>query len=630
MEALEELPIPLWVAKAPEGTALFANRAAREILGQGAVPDIGIEATPAAYGICDRQGRPYPVERLPFSRAFERGASVVVDDLALETPDGRRVFVRAFAAPVLDAAGAVTHVVVSFMDVTAEVKAVEQHRTVEEQLAFAVKHAPILLWMTDREGIVTVSEGAALKRLGFSPGELVGRSVFDVYRDDPYTTGFIRRTLAGETISTRYETPAVSFYVHVVPLRGANGEITGVMGVGTDITDTRHLERQVIQDDRVRAVGALAASVAHEINNPLTYVSANVDVAINELRRLDAGLRNGDDLRTTIAGARATIHKLLEFLDAARTGAQRVARITRELRTFARGDDDPGVTADVGEAVRTVLDLVAREVEARARVVVEVAPSLRVRLAEGQLVQVLLNLVMNASQALPAGDPTRQQIGVAAWRSGETVLIEVSDSGPGVPAGERERVFEPFVTTKPIGVGTGLGLFVCRNIVRAANGDIAVDDAPGGGALFRVSLPAAGPALKTNVREATPPPVSGRVLVVDDDRLVARGLASALEQAGCETRVVHDGREAIGILIADGGIDLAYCDLVMNGVTGADVHAAVAAAAPERLRKLVFITGGAFTPATRAFVAAHEDVVVHKPFDVVADARSRLARLRVG
>ncbi len=209
------------------------------------------------------------------------------------------------------------------------------------------------------------------------------------------------------------------------------------------------------------------------------------------------------------------------------------------------------------------------------------------------------------------------------------MVIEVADSGPGVPAAERERIFEPFVTSKPVGEGTGLGLFVCRTIVRGLGGRISVHDRPGGGALFRVELPASHVARDDRAERCPPDPtggrvVSGNVLVVDDDEMVAQVLAAQLKAAHIGVDVESDAAQALERLLSGQAYDLVYCDLMMKGMSGMELAAELEARAPERAARLVFMTGGAFTPRAAAFLNARRGRFVEKPFDVVAETRRRL------
>jgi CheY-like chemotaxis protein len=314
-------------------------------------------------------------------------------------------------------------------------------------------------------------------------------------------------------------------------------------------------------------------------------------------------------------------------LDVARKGIDRIATITRDLRSFTRPDDTHLGPLDVRTAIESVLRVLRKDIEARARLRLSLADTAPVLASEPRLVQVVTNLLVNAQQALPPGPAAAQEIVIATRQEQQRVVIEVGDTGPGVPVAERERMFEPFTTTKPVGQGTGLGLFVCRNIINGLGGQISVHDRPGGGALFRVELPMAqSPASEHRAspgvgRRSTS---SWQVLVIDDEPRVAGTLASQLELAGMHVQVVFDGSAASALLLGTAEFDLIYCDLMMGGMTGMDLATLLEACAPERLARTVFMTGGAFTPGAAAFIADHPGACVEKPFDIVAETRRRL------
>ncbi|HEX3694073.1 MAG TPA: ATP-binding protein [Polyangia bacterium] len=630
---LDEIPFGIWVAKAPTGEVLYANQSFQSIMGMAAVKGAGIAAAPAAYGIFDRQGNLYPVEKLPFSRALTSGAPVMVDDLVIHRGDGRRICVRAFANPIRDDQGAVSHVVIAFVDITAEVQVVSERAEIEKRLEVAIHHAPVLLFMMDLAGVVTVADGALRKTLTPVNGEMIGRSLLDDYKDVPVVIDNVRRALAGEIVTYSVDVQNHTLDVWIGPLRDAGGVQTGAIGICTDVTETRRLQMGIMQDDRIRAMGTVAASVAHEINNPLTYVLGGLEETARKLESLSTDVetlvRFGYDAAASAATLRG-ITRLKEFLNPVLVGTKRIRDVTRELRTFARPDDERLLSIDLGGVVRSVLSLLRKEIEARARLVEDLAPSPPVRANEARLVQVMTNLLMNAWQALPAPDPTRHVIGVRTGSRGGEAFIEIWDSGGGVPAALREKIFEPFFTTKDIGSGTGLGLFVSRNVVNALQGQISVHDVPGGGALFRVVLPAA----TGEGHPAVPAPSeasavgrteqSRRVLIIDDDALVAKALAVRLAGDRFEVRTVLDARQGLEILLADDRLDLVYCDVMMKDFTGIDFHEALRRKAPERLSKVVFMTGGAFTAEARAFLDERVDTHVEKPFDIVADALRRV------
>jgi CheY-like chemotaxis protein/anti-sigma regulatory factor (Ser/Thr protein kinase) len=305
--------------------------------------------------------------------------------------------------------------------------------------------------------------------------------------------------------------------------------------------------------------------------------------------------------------------------------------VTGDLRTFVRPDDQTVTAIDLAAVVRAALDLVRKEIEPRAQLEVTVGVTPPVEGNEARLLQVLLNLLVNAWQALPDPDPARHRISLRTFAEEGRVCIEVSDTGSGIPPENAERIFEPFYSTKDVGAGTGLGLFVCRNIVVDLGGDISYRPRPGGGAVFRVRLPASqdlAPPRPTPLHAGrvprAPSGVRQRVVVVDDDHAVAQMLAASLEDE-YDVRVVHDSTQAIELL-ARSEFDLAYCDLMMQGLTGVDIYEQLQARAPEALPRLVFMTGGAFTRRTAEFTKRFPDQVVYKPFDIVVETRRRLPR----
>jgi CheY-like chemotaxis protein len=311
-----------------------------------------------------------------------------------------------------------------------------------------------------------------------------------------------------------------------------------------------------------------------------------------------------------------------------RSGTARIGAITRDLRTFSRPGESSLGPVDLRGVVLSVLKLVAKEVEARARLVLDLGETPPVSGNEGRLVQVVLNLMVNAMQALPVDSAAEHEVAVRTGGASNGAFVEVSDSGPGVPVADRERIFEPFFSTKEIGVGTGLGLFVCRNIVRGLSGDVTVSDRPGGGTTFRVTVPAISGALPA----AAPAPVATpaadpgghHIVLVEDDVMVGRALSLQLRTAGYRVTVIPDGATARATLPSLADVDLIYCDLMMTGMTGMDLAQSLAVEAPDVSSKMVFMTGGAFLPRAREFVLQHADRTVDKPFDIVAETLRRL------
>lgn len=255
-----------------------------------------------------------------------------------------------------------------------------------------------------------------------------------------------------------------------------------VMVVARDVTEARQRQARIGQVDRMVALGTLAAGVAHEIGNPLTYLLLRLDAA---------GVRAGELRAVVPAGTPSApiLDELVGHLAAVSEGARRVRAIVSELRLFARTDDEPAVV-DVTVPIERALSMAAHELTG-IHVERDYAPARPVMAAEGKLTQVVLNLVLNASYAIHASDqPGPHAVRVRVWSDGAQTRFAVRDTGTGIAAADLPRVFDPFFSTKPVGDGVGLGLAIAQSIVATSSGTIHVESTPGAGATFTVSLPA--------------------------------------------------------------------------------------------------------------------------------------------
>jgi PAS domain S-box-containing protein len=359
-----------------------------------------------------------------------------------------------------------------------------------------------------------------------------------------------------------------------------------------DITDRRLARVTEEHAQRLTALGALAASVAHEINNPLAAVLAN----------LQAALEDADP-----AGAREATREALAC-------ARRIHGVVSDLRAFSqRAPATERLGTGLARAVSAALNLTANALRHLAEIQVEVSADLHVRAHDGPLVQVLVNLLLNAAQAMRAVPDRAHRVTIAAARDGDGVRICVDDTGTGVPATMRERLFEPFATTRGAEGGTGLGLWICRRIVQEYGGDVSLAPRSPHGTRVAFTLPTAEPR---PTRDSAPVPTAprARVLVVDDEVAVGNALRRLLREH--EVTCVTSSEEALAGLLADDAPDVVLCDLMMPGLTGDALYRRVVAQRPALAPRFVFITGGVFSDAAADFVA-HEGVrVVRKPFDL--------------
>jgi signal transduction histidine kinase len=628
---VDDLPTPLCVAVVPDGHIAYVNRAYKRLLAEEGER----ETCRAARLTSDEKPlamRARQLQQLAFSRVVSAREPLVLDELLLCGQAGDQVRLRVQAQPIFDADRHLTHVSIAWLNLAQTATPAVPGSELEARLALVAQHAPIVSWAADEHGVITVSEGAGLVALGVESGQLVGQNVFELYKGYPLIISHLRHALAGESCAYTAELPDAVYETWLRPVRDATGAVIGVAGLSNDIRELRQLQALSIQNDRVMALGTLAASVAHEINNPITYILVHAEQVGKALGKLDAiaadiGGPQAHDLR-------AWLGRLGEHFGTMKNGTERIAAITRELRTFSRPDDNGVEAMDIRRVVHSVLQLVGKKLETRARLSIDLQETAPVQANPARLVQVVLNLVVNAMQALPAGFGVHNEISVRTFGHEGRAIIEVADTGPGVPAADRERIFYPFVTTKGTAEGTGLGLFVCRNIVRGYSGTVSVEERPGGGALFRVELPATPgqhPRPPAAIAEParTPAPESANIrrehiLVIDDDPLVARALCLRLSQAGYRTSREADGAAGLRCLLAKGDIDLVFCDLLMGGMSGMDFFEALKVQAPAQLEKLVFMTGGAFTPSAQQLAMEQRGRVVEKPFDIVEEADKRL------
>ena len=255
------------------------------------------------------------------------------------------------------------------------------------------------------------------------------------------------------------------------------------------LSELREAQAQLIAADRRTSVSTLAAGVAHEINNPLAYVTSNIHYLQRELPELRERLTAGHKPQSQ-AREDETWQEVADALAEAREGCSRVQHIVQSLKTFSRGDDDTRKAVDLSHTLEAAISMAANEVRNRARLVREYQPVPSVEANEVHLIQVFLNLLINAAHAIEPGAADQNEIRISTWRGEDRrVRVSITDTGSGMTPEVRGRLFTPFFTTKPVGVGTGLGLSVCQGIVTRLGGQIEVQSEQGHGSTFTVVLP---------------------------------------------------------------------------------------------------------------------------------------------
>lgn len=374
---------------------------------------------------------------------------------------------------------------------------------------------------------------------------------------------------------------------------------------------SRELEAALLQSSVLASLGTVAARVAHEVNNPLGYVLGNLQVLQEDL----------------VARPAAGTVGMPEVVDECIQGVQRIRRIVEDLTSTARSvaHSEHQGNADVESILDSCLKVADNEIRDRATVVRQRTSVPRVQIDPIRLNQVFLNLLINAAQAMTEGGAEDQRIEVRTRFEAErgVVVVEIADTGCGISAQALPHIFEPFYTTKAPGKGTGLGLSICHALVTSSGGRLSATSTPGQGTTMRVEL-VASPAEADAASEATvapsrppaqpaPGPRSRRVLLVDDEPLVRHCVPRLLREHHVVT--AGNGREALDVL-GQGPFDLILCDLMMDGMTGMELHEELMQRAPADAARMVFVTGGAFTPAARQFLARIPNRTLTKPVEV--------------
>lgn len=375
-----------------------------------------------------------------------------------------------------------------------------------------------------------------------------------------------------------------------------------------DVTESKRIEDELRHTQKMDAIGQLAGGVAHDFNNLLTVIGGNVEL-------LEADLPPGSTLQ--------------EDLGQISKATNRAMSLTKRLLTFSRserrGAEVRDVNADILDLEKLLIPLIREDVILETALTDEVLP---VRIEPSEFEQILLNLVLNARDAMPGG-------GSLTLRTERTVLdvggeevpaagISVIDTGVGIDEASRSRIFEPFYTTKPLGHGTGLGLSTVYGIVKRLDGQLHVDSEPGRGTTVRVALPLTEPPVEVPVREATVPDTTGdeHVLVVEDDALVRRFVERALCEAGYTVTVASDGEDALTHLSrSDNAPALVLSDVVMPGMTGPELASRMTSLAPDV--PILFMSGYVDRNSDGHDFASRPDRLLLKPFST-AELRSRI------
>jgi PAS domain S-box-containing protein len=563
---------------------------------------------------------------VPSLRAAIDGKSAYYEGPYLATTSDAAVVVALRTAPLRDHAGAVIGGLGVVEDITERTRAAQQVKESEERFRRLIERAPDAIAVVAQDQRIAYANDELASALRRERGALVGAGVLG-FVDAPEDRAALLRCLTESEprrppIEVRFTTPEgdrIHFEVTTMPIDHDGRPATLLFG--RDVTERTRLQARLMQADRMVAMGTLAAGVAHEINNPLAYLSANLELLakrkLPEVRQklvdaADADPRIDPEITESLA-------RCGEMLEIAREGAARVKDIVRDLKTFSR-DDERRAAVDVRRVLDACVNIACNDLRQRATVVREYDEVPTVHANESRLGQVFLNLLLNAAQSIAPGRAKENRIVLGVRAEDGHVRVTVSDTGQGIPPEAQAHVFEPFYTTKPAGVGTGLGLFICKGILGSLGGDIAIASSSPSGTTFEVRLPVhdlAPEAAPEHAHAHAPLAGKPRVLFVDDEIALGDAVRAALDDEFV-VDVEGSGNRAIARLARGESYAAIVCDVMMPEVSGMEVYATVTKQRPELARSFVFVTGAAFSPPTRDFLATIPNTKLEKPFDMHA------------
>jgi signal transduction histidine kinase len=473
--------------------------------------------------------------------------------------------------------------------------------------------------VVDKDGEILYVNRAATRLFGRSSDELIGSRF-----------GFPINEASAVEIELFNNGSTRTAEMRIVPLDW--GDRGAFLASIRDITDRKRaaeLERRLIHADRLASIGQLAAGVAHEINNPSTFIQANCSLMVEQVSSIAGDLAKlrssllrqlGESSAEVVEAALAELdldHRLGEMgemLADCVSGVQRITATVKDLSTFSRIEHDETETANVNHLVEVACNLVRNDLRHRAELIRDFEPVPDIVADRAKLTQVLVNLLVNASHALDdSGDNT---VTVSTRHRGREIIVAVEDTGSGIPEPNLRRIFEPFFTTKTRDRGTGLGLSLAAETVRKHGGEISVDSQVGRGSRFELRLPedtglTPGVSKPPGRLAGKSPRARARLLIVDDEPLLRKAFRRVL--TGHDVIEVESGSAALEVLRDDREFDMIICDLMMPNLDGPGLYEVLSDLDASLAERMVFVTGGAVTSRGRQFVADHRPIVLEKP-----------------
>jgi PAS domain S-box-containing protein len=472
------------------------------------------------------------------------------------------------------------------------------------------------IFMLDLDGRVTNWNAGAQRIKGYAPEDIIGEHFSRFYTPEDREAGLPWRALEtaraegrNEAEGWRVRKDGSRFWAMAVidAIRDETGELIGFAKITRDRSERREAElrleqtrTQLLQAQKMEALGQLTGGMAHDFNNLLTAIISGTELALRH---------------------QGNPEKQETLLRAVLASAQRGGSLTRQLLAFARRQPLETKVVDLREELPAVSALIRHSISAQIELITEISDQLwRIDIDAGQLQLALLNLAFNARDAMPSGGTLRLSAGNAELDgqpdglAGSYVAITVADTGHGIPKEIQERVFEPFFTTKSFGKGTGLGLSQVYGFAHQSQGGLTIESEEGRGTTITLYLPASGRAL--DGRRGSRPRDLTRILIVEDEPVVAELAAALVEELGCEPIVVDSGREALSRLARDSAFDLVFADVIMpGGMSGLELARKIRGRFPEQ--PILLTTGYSETVGDETT----EFPLLAKPYDLAGLAR---------
>lgn len=475
----------------------------------------------------------------------------------------------------------------------------------EERFKILADSTPDAVVLSD-DGVICDVNANFERIFGYTPAEAKGMVATD-FITAPYRGEImqkIREKSEGSYSAVLQRKDGNEFpaelHAKLLPFEARQIRVTAIR----DVTEQRRLEEKLRISDRMSSIGQLAAGIAHEINNPLAYVTTNIDLLAEKIDGLEKDIS---------ATARLAIGKMLGEI---RNGVEAVAVIAKDMKNLSHVSDAEKLEeVDLHAALDSAIRMSSVQTNKTANIVRHYGEVPKIMANNGRLAQVFLNLLINAAQAMPKRNAGENQIAISTeLDDAGSVTVEVKDNGSGMTAEAMKNLFTPFFTTKPAGVGIGLGLSLCHSIIASFGGRIQVQSEPSRGTAFKIFLKPAKPVF-SDIPERKPvrPAIAGRILIIDDNEELADIMTSALTQEH-DVAVANSARAALKKLESGGLFDLILCDLSLQDGSGADLYTGISRRWPGTEKNIVFVTGGAFDARSSEFLGRIPNPVLKKPF----------------